>query len=324
MRKPMPGAYSIASILAALVGPVVASMVAQAQPSYPSQPIKVVVAAGAGGFADAVARVVGEALAPRIGQSVVIENRGGAGGNIAARAVAQSASDGYSVLVSTTSMAINGTLYKSMGYGTADITPVAIVGSAPEVVAVHPSHPAKSLREFLKPADGKPLQFGTAGIGSGSHIAAEYLFKVPAEHVSFPGGAPAIQNVIGNHLNSVVATMPALTQHIGGGALRGLGVASAKRAVAIPDVPTLGEGGYPDYNASSWVGFFVPSRTDAAIVDKLNGGINDVLKEAAVRERLQKSGLEIMINDPADTVRFFQSEIGHWSSRVKAIGLSIN
>ena len=226
---------------------------AQAQLAYPSQPVKVVVAAGAGGFADAVARVVGDTLGPKIGQTIVIENRGGAGGNIAARAVAQSAPDGYTVLVSTTSMAINGTLYKSMGYATADITPVAIVGSAPEVIAVHPSHPAKSLREFLKPTDGKPLQFGTAGIGSGSHIAAEYLFKVlakvPAEHVSFPGGAPAIQNVIGNHLNSVVATMPALTQHIRGGALRGLGVASAKRAVAIPDVPTLGEGGYPDYYA---------------------------------------------------------------------------
>ena len=307
---------------------VLVSETAHAQQSYPAQPVKVVVAAGAGGFADAVARMVSEALSPRIGQTIVIENRGGAGGNIAARAVAQSAPDGYTVLVSTTSMAINGTLYKNMGYATADITPVAIVGSSPEVIAVNPSNPAKSVAQFLKPADGKPVQFGTAGVGSGSHIAAEYLFKmlakVPSEHVAFPGGAPAIQNVIGNHLNSVVATMPALTEHIRSGALRGLGVASPKRAVAIPGVPTLVEAGYPDYYASSWVGFFVPSKTETAIVQKLNDGINNVLREAAVRERLEKSGLEIMINDTASTVRFFESEIGHWSTRVKAIGVSIN
>ena len=304
------------------------SSVAEAQQAYPSkQPIRIIVAAGPGGFADAVARLVGEKLGGQLGQTTVIENRGGAGGNIAARAVAQLAPDGYMVLVSPTSMAINGTLYSSMGYATADITPAAIVGSSPEVIAVHPSHPAKSLAAFLKPADAKPIQYGTAGVGSGSHIAAEYLFKVLAkvgsEHVAFPGGAPAIQNVIGNHLNAVAATMPALAPHIRSGALRGLGVASPKRPAAIPDAPTYAEAGYPDFFAASWVGFFVPSKVNAGVVKALNDGINVVLADAAVKARMQTMGLDIMTNDPAATVKFFESEIAFWSKRVNVLGLSI-
>ena len=301
---------------------------AAAQQAYPSkQPIRIVVAAGPGGFADAVARLVGEKLAGELKQTTVIENRGGAGGNIAARAVAQSTPDGYTILVSTTSMAINGTLYRNMGYATADITPAAIVGSSPEVIAVHPSNPAKNLAEFLKPADGNPIQYGTAGVGSGSHIAAEYLFnvlaKAKAQHVSFPGGAPAIQNVIGNHLNAVAATMPALASHIRSGALRGLGVASSKRPAAIPDVPTYAEAGYPDFFAASWVGFFVPSKVEPGVVNVLNAGINAVLADAAVKARMETMGLDVMTNDPAATQKFFQSEIAFWSTRVKALGLSI-
>ena len=224
------------TVASMMLASVALSASAAAQQSYPTkQPIRIVVAAGPGGFADAVARLVSEKLSVRLGQTTIIENRGGAGGNIAARAVAQSTPDGYTVLVSTTSMAINGTLYTNMGYATADITPAAIVGSSPEVIAVHPSNPAKSLAAFLKPADAKPIQYGTAGIGSGSHIAAEYLFKILAktgsEHVAFPGGAPAIQNVIGNHLNAVAATMPALAPHIRSGALQGRS--------ALPQFPTF-------------------------------------------------------------------------------------
>lgn len=301
---------------------------AMAQTTYPAQLVKIVVALPAGGFADSIARVIAEPLGPKFGQSIVIENRGGAGGNIGARAVAQAAPDGYTVLVTTTAIAINDTLHKSKGYATADLKPVAIVGSSPEVFVVHPANPARTLAELIKPADGKPVQFGTAGLGTGSHIAAEYLFKilakVPAEHVAFPGGAPAIQNILGNHLNSMVGTLPAMASHIRDGAMRGLAVASPKRAPSIGDVPTLTEAGYPDFFASSWVGFFVPAATDPAIVQKLNTTINQVLKEDAVSSRLEKSGLEITANDIAETDRVFQSEVKHWSERVQALKLSIN
>ena len=301
---------------------------ALAQTAYPTQLVKMVVALPAGGFADAVARVVAEPLGPVLGQSIVIENRAGAGGNIGARAVAQAAPDGYTVLVTTTAIAINDKLYASKGYATADLVPVAIVGSAPEVIVVHPANPARTLAQLIKPADGKPVQFGTAGVGTGSHIVGEYLFKilskVPAEHVAFSGGAPAIQNTLGNHVNSMVGTLPAMAEHIRSGAMRGLAVASAKRETTIPDVPTLAEAGYPDFQASSWVGFFVPLSTNSAIVQRLNQSINHVLDLAATRQRLETSGLEIMINDPAQTARFFESEVGRWGTRVQALGLAIH
>ncbi len=303
------------------------SSTAQAQGAYPEQTIKIVVALPAGGFADSVARVVAEPLSPLLGQSIVIENRGGAGGNIGARAVAAATPDGYTLLVTTTALAINDRLYTSKGYATSDLVPVAIAGSAPEVFVVNPANAAKSLQQLVKPADGKPVQFGTAGVGTGSHIAAEYFFKmvakVPAEHVAFPGGAPAVQNILGNHINSMVGSLPAVAGHIGDGKMLGLAVASAKRHPAIPAVPTIAEAGFHELLAASWAGFFAPSGTDAAIVRKLNASINQVLAQPAVKQRLDKSGLEIMINDTAATSKFFQAEIERWGTRVQALGLSI-
>ena len=304
------------------------AMSAQAQDAWPSRRITVVVAAAAGGFADSVARIVAERLSAALGQPIIIENRAGAGGNIGARGVAQSAPDGYSIVVSTASMAINPTLYDSMGYSMTDLVPVAIVGSSPEVIAVHPSHPAKTLAEFLKPADGLPVQFGTAGIGSGSHIAAEYLFRVlakaPAQHVPHAGGAPAVANVLANQLNSIVATMPALTSHINAGTLRGLGVASARRQAAIPNVPTLAEAGFPDYYAASWAVFFVPAATPGAVTARLNAEINTILRNPEIQARFDKMGFETMINDLPATQTFFQNEVAFWSKRVSAIGVKVN
>ncbi len=238
---------------------------AGAQQQYPSQAITIVVAAAAGGFADGVARAIGERLGERLGQRVIVENKGGAGGNLGARTVAQATADGHTILVSTTSMAINGTLYKSMGYATDDISPVAIVGSAPESIVVHPDNPAKNLAELVQAGRSKSIEYGTAGVGSGSFIAAEYLFrnlaKVQTVHVPFPGGAPAVTAVLGNHIGAIAATVSPLIPHINSGALRGLGIASAKRHAVVPSVPTYAESGFPDFYAASWVGFFVPSRT---------------------------------------------------------------
>jgi len=305
----------------------VAALPAFGQDNYPSKRITVLVAAGAGGFADSVARIVSDRLAAALGQSVVIENRAGAGGNTGARAVARSEPDGYTILVSTTAMAINEALYENAGYQTKEITPVAIVGSSPEVVAVHPENPAKTLAQFLKPADGLPVLYGTAGNGSGSHIAGEYLFRIvakgKAQHVPFAGGAPAIQNVLANQLNSVVVTLPAITEHLQAGKLRGLAVMSAKRHPAVPEVPTLAEAGYPEYYAASWVGFFVPSATPGPINGKLNAEINKVLDNNEVRGRLEKLGLEIMKNELPATSKFFQDEIAFWTKRVEAIGVKI-
>jgi tripartite-type tricarboxylate transporter receptor subunit TctC len=295
---------------------------------YPTQPITIVVAAAAGGFADGVARTVGEKLSEKLGQSIVVENRGGAGGNLGARQVARSKPDGYTILVSTTAMAINGTLYKNMGYATADIRPAAIVGSAPEALVVNPSNPAKTLAEFLEAAKTKSVEYGTAGVGTGSFIAAEYFFKVLAKaqtvHVPFPGGAPGVTAIIGGHIGAFAATVSPLIVHINAGKLRGLAIASAQRHPVVPDVPTYAESGFPGFHAASWVGFFVPAQTDNAVVEKLNTTINEVLKEAAVQERLRRFGLQPMHGNTAETARFFASEIDHWGKMVKTLGLSIN
>jgi tripartite-type tricarboxylate transporter receptor subunit TctC len=295
---------------------------------YPTQPITIVVAAAAGGFADGVARTVGERLSERLGQSIVVENRGGAGGNLGARQVARSKPDGHTILVSTTAMAINGTLYKNMGYATADIRAAAIVGSAPEALVVNPSSPAKTLAEFIELTKTRSIEYGTAGVGTGSYIAAEYFFKVLAKaqtvHVPFPGGAPGVTAIIGGHIGAFAATVSPLIVHINAGKLRGLALASAQRLPLVPDVPTYSESGFPGFQAASWVGFFVPSKTDDAVVDKLNTTINEVLKESIVQERLRRFGLQPMHGNTAETARFFASEVEHWGKMVKTLGVTIN
>jgi tripartite-type tricarboxylate transporter receptor subunit TctC len=319
-------AYAWPSALLAMCA--MAGAPAGAQQQYPSQAITIVVAAAAGGFADGVARAIGERLGERLGQRVIVENKGGAGGNLGARAVAQATADGHTILVSTTSMAINGTLYKSMGYATEDITPVAIVGTAPEAIVVHPDNPAKNLAELVQAGTSRSIEYGTAGVGSGSFIAAEYFFrnlaKVQTVHVPFPGGAPAVTAVLGNHIGAIAATVSPLIPHINSGALRGLGIASARRHAVVPSVPTYAESGFPDFYAASWVGFFVPSRTVGATVDKLNVTINDILREQAVQERLKRFGLDPMHGDVAETRSFFNKEAEQWGKMVRALGLSIN
>lgn len=318
-------AFRAATVFAAIAMTAAPSLLS-AQPS--GQPITVVVAAAPGGFADGVARIIGERIGEKLGQPVVVENKGGAGGNLGARAVVQSQPDGNTILVSTTSMAINGELYKNMGYRTADISPVAIVGSAPESVVVHPSNPAQNLKEFIEAAKGKSIEYATAGVGSGSHIAAEYVFKVLAKaqtvHVPYPGGAPAITAVLGNHVAAMAVTVSPVIAHINSGKLRGLGIASERRNPLVANVPTYAESGFAGFAAASWVGFFVPSKTDTARLARLNSAINEALKEDAVQDRLKRFGLAPRFGNPAETMSYFKSEVDHWGKMVRTLGLSIN
>jgi tripartite-type tricarboxylate transporter receptor subunit TctC len=318
-RRVAAGAAFAATLLSA--GPGVA------QP-YPSQPITITVAFAAGGFADGVARLIGDRLGERLGQKVVVENKGGAGGNLGARAVAQSNPDGHAILVSTTATAINGTLYKNPGYAPGDLRAVAIIGVAPEAVVVHPGHPAKDLAELVRQAKDKPIQYATPGVGTGSYIAAEYFFraiaKVETVPVPFTGGGPAINAVIGGHVPVLVGTLPPFVAHLNAGTMRGLGIASAKRNQAVPAVPTFAEAGFAGFQAQSWVGFFVPAKTPDAVAARLNDTINQVLRDAAVQQRLKQLGLEPMIADGTEAARFFASEADHWGKMVRTLNLSIN
>jgi tripartite-type tricarboxylate transporter receptor subunit TctC len=296
---------------------------------YPNRNITVVVAFAAGGFADGIARLIGQRLTERLGQTVVVENRGGAGGNIAAKLVAGAAPDGYTLLVTTTGLAINETLSRNKGFAAGDLKAVAVVGSTPEVLAVHPSNPAKTLQEFLKGAQGKTVNFGTAGVGTGSHIAAEYFFKtlgkVQAVHVPFQGGAPAINAAVGNHVEVLAASLAGgLAPQINSGALKGLAVASQQRVGIIPNVPTYQESGYPDFLAASWVGFFAPAQTGAAILAKLNAAINEALKETEVQQRLNALGVVSSSGSQPQAESYFRAEVEKWGRMVNSIGLATN
>ncbi len=295
---------------------------------YPNRRVTLLVAASAGGYADAVARIIAERLSEQLGQSFVVENRGGAGGNIAAKVVASSPADGYTVLVTTTQFAINETLYKHAGVTAAQFRPVSIPVSAPEAILANPSYPAKDLRELIDNAKGGTITFGSAGTGTGSYIQAQYLFrklaKVETVHVPFPGGAPAISALLGNHVPLIAITVsPAITQ-INQGSIRGLAIASPHRLRLVNAVPTYAENGYPDYYASSWVGFFVPAKTPNEVAAKFNASIGKILQEDAVRSRLEPFGVQFIHASLPMTSEFFTSEIKRWGEMVRALDLSVD
>jgi tripartite-type tricarboxylate transporter receptor subunit TctC len=284
------------------------------------------VAFPAGGLADIIARLVAQKLEQRLKESVIVENRGGAGGNIAAKTVAGAAADGYTLLATTTALAVNITASKTKGFEAGDLRPVAIVAISPDVLAVNPANPAKTLKEFVANAKSKSFTYGSAGVGTGPYVGAEYFFreiaKVQYVQVPFQGGAPAITAVLGNHVDAIVLTLPPVTPHIRSGALRGLGVAAPKRNSTIPNVPTYAEAGFPGVQSQSWVGFFLPGKTPDAVVQKLNTEINALMKEPDSIEKLAKAGFDPVVKDLPETNAYFKAEVDSWGKMVKAIGFS--
>jgi tripartite-type tricarboxylate transporter receptor subunit TctC len=193
---------------------------------------------------------------------------------------------------------------------------------------VHPDNPAKNLKDLVEQARKSGLTYGTSGIGTGSYISATYLFKelakVDLTHVPFQGGAGATNAILGNHVTAIALTVSPLIPHIHSGKMKALGIASAKRSAALPNVPTYIESGFTDFTAASWVALFVPSKSPDAAVDRLNAAINDVLKEPDVRERLARFGLDPMSGNPKEMAAFYQAEVAKWGKMVTTLGLSIN
>jgi tripartite-type tricarboxylate transporter receptor subunit TctC len=313
-------------LLAALAAPALAQP-AQAQ-NYPAQNVTCLVAFAAGGIADVVARLIGARLTEKLGHTVVVENRGGAGGNLAARAVANAAPDGYTILATTSALAVNETASRNRGYSADDLRTIAIVAISPDVIAVHPSNPAKDLKEFFRNAKDKSFTYGTAGVGTGPHIGGEYFLReivtVKSVHVPFTGGAPAVAAAVGNHVDAVVLTLPTVTPQINQGGLRGLGLASPTRNSAVPNVPTYGEMGFPDVYSGSWVGFFAPAKTPEAVAARLNGAINEILKEPAVQQKLKTIGFDPIFKTHAQAGDYFKAEVANWGKMVRAIGITVD
>ncbi len=286
--------------------------------------MRVIVAFAHGGCADRTARLVSQKLGERLGHPFVIDNRGGAGGNIAAKNVADAAPDGYTLLEHTAAVTINVSLYKDVGFDLAkDLVPVAMTGSAPGLFTVNASNPASTFRELIQAAktSGKPLSFATAGVDTSSHLAAEYLFAtltgISANHIPFKGGAPATTAVLGNQVEVLSASLGGTLPFIRQGMLKALTVSSLTRIDDLPEVPTVSESGFPGFEERSWVAYFAPARTPAAIVSRLNTEINQILAIADVKATLQSQGMDVTPLPEAAFAEKLGREIALWAKLVR-------
>jgi tripartite-type tricarboxylate transporter receptor subunit TctC len=294
--------------------------------SYPSRPVRVVVAAAAGGPNDILARLIGQWLSERFGQPFVIENRPGGGSNIAAEAVVRAPADGYTLLAVSTVNAINATLYDKLNYNfIRDITPVAGIMRTPLVMAVNPSFPARTVPEFIKYAKANPgkINMASSGNGTSPHIAGE-LFKmmtgVDMVHVPYRGGAPALTDLLGGQVQVSFATTPSSIEFIRAGKLRALAVTTATRWKGAPDIPTVGEF-VPGYEASAWYGVGAPRNTPAEIIDKLSKEVNTALADPKMEARLADLGATVLPGSPADFGKLIDDETEKWGKVVKFAGI---
>jgi tripartite-type tricarboxylate transporter receptor subunit TctC len=299
---------------------------AQAQ-AYPNKPIKAIVAFAPGGIADGIGRLIGQKLTERMGQSVVIENRDGAAGVLASKAVSAAAPDGYTLLVHTAAVAISPSVSKDGFDPLTELVPVAMIASTPTILVVSSSVPANNLQEYIKLKGGK-FNYSTAGVGTPPHLTAEFLFKslpgVDAVHVPFRGGAPAITAVLGGQVDMVSTSMPPAVPHIKQGKMKALVATSAKRSPTLPDVPTAAESGFADFEDLSWVAFFAPAKTPPAVVQKLNAEINEVLKLPDVKERLAAIGFDPAPSSAPEFAGYMKKEVAKWAKIVKTIGFTGN
>jgi len=301
--------------------------VAKAQnTNYPSQRISFVVGFAAGGFADTIGRWVAARLGERTGQTVVVQNLEGGGGIRAARRVASAPADGYTILVTTTSLAINESLVADRGYAASQFEAVSLPISAPESLSASSKGSIKTLADLVAEAKAGKVFMGSAGIGSGSHIAAEYFFKVlakaPVKHIPFPGGNPAMMGLLSGDVNVLAATATGnISRAVNNGDTIGLGIAATERSPVLPSVPTFSEAGYSGMSAASWVGFFAPAGTPEAVLAKLNSEINALLLEPEIAKRIESSGLQTTVRGRSESAKLFSADIKNWSTMVQAVGV---
>ena len=294
--------------------------------AYPSRPVRWIVGFAPAGGVDIIARLMGQWLSERLGQPFVIENRPGAGTNIATEAVVNAPPDGYTLLLSNLANAINATLYEKLNFNfIRDIAPVAGISQAPLIMAVNPSIPAKTVPEFIAYAKANPgrINMGSAGIGSAGHLAGE-LFKMMAGvslvHVPYRGNGPALTDLIAGQVEVLFPSTASSIEYVKTGKLRGLALTGATRLDALPDFPTVGDS-IPGYEASSFYGVGAPRNTPAAIVDKLNKEVNAALADPKMRARLADLGGTVLTGSPADFGKLIADESEKWAKVIKSAGI---
>ena len=291
---------------------------------YPARKVTFIVGFAAGGGVDTMARIVAQELIEQLGYQIVVENRPGAASNIAARAVASAPADGYTLLFTGNSLAINQTLYKNLGYSMDQLRPVAIAAIDSHALAINASRPDRTLAEFLEASREKAFTFGFGG--SSARIAAEYVFKVlaktPAVGVPFQSGVPAMNALLGNHVDIIAGPVAEIYPQVQQGAMRALAVTGAKRAEAFPEVPTLSQVGFPGIEFSGWVGLLAPAKTPAEICIKLNAAVRAAVAKPDVEKRLRDLGYEPRSIALADAATVVKNSIETWGRMILATGIT--
>lgn len=296
--------------------------------AYPDKSIRIVVAFAPGSSTDIVARLVGEQLSQSLGQSVIIENKPGAGGNIATVGVMNAPADGYTLLFHSVAYSVNPTLFKNAGYdGITDLQPVSLTAYTPNLLYVHPDVKANNLSELLALARTSKLAYASSGNGTTTHLGAEMLFKglakVDVTHVPFQPAA-ATNAVVSGQVPIASTSMPPAVQFVKAGKVRPIAVTSLKRSPALPDVPTVAELGYKGFEANTWFAIFAPKQTPAAVLDLLNTKINAALNAKPVQERFETLSLEASHMDRAAAARYIESEVTKWGKLVKELDIKVD
>ena len=293
---------------------------------YPSRPVRLIVPFPPGGGNDIVGRLVAGKLGEGLGQQVVVDNRGGAGGTIGSDITAKAPPDGYTLLVNNISLAVNQTLFPKLPYDTLrDLAPISLIGRQANLLVVHASLQAKSVKELVDLARAKPgeVSYGSGGVGTASHLATEMLklmTRTDMVHVPYKGLGPALTDLVGGRIQLIISTTASALPQIKSGKLRPLAVTTAQRTPFYPDLPTMSEAGIKGYEFSTWYGLLVPSRTPKNVIERLNAETRKALASPALKEQFGAQGLEAVSSTPQEFATYLRSEVEKWGKVVKASG----
>jgi tripartite-type tricarboxylate transporter receptor subunit TctC len=327
MKRARPAGLSALICAAAVLA--VAPAPGSAQ-KYPEKPVRLVLPFAPGGGTDVLARSFSIPLSEALGQSVVIENRGGAGGTLGTEVVARAAPDGYTLLFTSASHTFNPSLYSKLAYDSIrDFTTITLAALVPHLLVVHPSLPVKNAKELIALARSRPgeILYGSGGTGSSVHLAGALfvtMAKINMVHVPYKGGGPAMIGLMAGETSVLFPTMQSAMGHVKAGRLRAIGISTAKRSPAVPEIPSIAESGLPGYDATGWYGLLAPAGTPQPIVERLHAVTVKVLTEPRMRDRLASEGAVAVGNTPAEFDRFIRDETAKWAKIIRDLKIRID
>lgn len=318
------GLWGATAALAALSG-----TAAQAQPDWPTKPVRFVVAFAPAGPADIIARLLAHRLAQPLGQSVVVENKPGAGGSVASGQVARAEPDGYTLLVNTSSYAVNPSMQRNLGFDAEkDLVLAAMVAASPNLIVIAPALKPRTLKEVMDEARGGAYNYGTAGAGTTPHLSAEYLFKVlgkvPVTHVPYQGAAPALNATMAAQTQLASVALPAAVELVKAGRVRGVVVTGSRRSPALPEVPTVAESGFPGFEDVTWVGVFAPAKTPPAVLQRINQEVARLQQDPDFLAKLAANGFEPLGGSVEQSRAYLGTELQKWARVVRETGAQPN